>query len=121
MTNGEGGHVTAVDTVRSMKCWDESRLRCPCLEASGLLRVPPGGPGILMSLHCPTVLEKFMLTGTHRKVTQAPVPAQPDVLPQAQGSPGLHRFRSPLETRGKFQTRHPDYCRSLGNTMKDPM
>lgn len=37
------------------------QVRPPCLGASGLIWVLPGCPGILVSLHCHTVLEKFML------------------------------------------------------------
>lgn len=45
-------------------------MRSLCPEASGLHWVSPGEPGILVSLHGQTVLEKFMLlTWTHRKVT----------------------------------------------------
>lgn len=91
----------------------QGNMGLPCPEASGLLWVPPGGPGILVSLHCQTVLEKFMLlTWTHRKVTWT--------SPQAQGFPRLDGLHSSPETREGLKTEHPDYSKSLSNTMKIP-
>lgn len=63
--------MTVLDTEGSKyEKLGQGNTRSPCPEASGLLWVPPGDPGILVSLHGHTVLEKFMLlTWTHRKMT----------------------------------------------------
>lgn len=63
--------MTVLDTEGSKyEKLGQGNMRSPCPEASGLLWVSPGDPGILESLHGQTVLEKFMLlTWTHRKVT----------------------------------------------------